>query len=271
MTAGLDDRYAAGYDDGMQEYLKFHTVERCASFLTPYLRPGMSLLDAGCGPGTITVGLAPLIAPGRISAVDASKDELEKARRALAAAGSASAHLDVADVRNLPFEDGSFDAVFSHAVIDYLPDPARAVEEFKRVLKPGGVVGLRSWAGTLFGPSNELINESLTLWERALTEFGGTPEGLGRVLGPILKNAGFEQIFTRPSYERSESRDEWKSFAQAFGAVCSTGRFMETALRKGWVDEARQAEIAEAWERFASDTSNCLAFSWVEALAFKPA
>jgi SAM-dependent methyltransferase len=270
MTAGLDDRYAAGYDDGMQEYLKFHTVERCASFFTPHLRPGMSLLDAGCGPGTITTGLAPLIAPGRITAVDASQGELEKTRRALETAGSDSAHLEVADVQNLPFADGSFDAVFSHAVIDYLPEPARAVEEFKRVLKPGGVLGLRSWAGTVFGPSNELIKESLTLWERALAESGGTPGGLGLVLGSILKNAGFDQIFTRPSYERSETLNEWKSFAQAFGAVCTSGRFMETALNNGWISRARQTEIAQAWESFVSDTSNCLGFSWVEAVAFKP-
>jgi ubiquinone/menaquinone biosynthesis C-methylase UbiE len=82
MTSEVSDRYAAGYDDGMQEYLKLHTVERCASFFAPHLRPGMSLLDAGCGPGTITIGLAVLVASGRrLVAVDGSEGEIEKTRR----------------------------------------------------------------------------------------------------------------------------------------------------------------------------------------------
>src|SRR5436190_2238814 len=161
MTSRLDDRYAAGYHAGMQEYLKLHTVERCASFFTAHLRPGMSLLDAGCGPGTITVDLARLIAPGRLVAIDASEGEVETTRRALEAAGIHAAHLQVGDVLDLPLEDCSVDAVFSHAVIDYLPEPSRAVEEFARVLKPGGVIGLRSWApATVMGPRNELIEES---------------------------------------------------------------------------------------------------------------
>ena len=62
--------YAFGYEAPVQEYLQLHTVERCAEFFTPHLRPGMSLLDAGCGPGTTTVGLAPRVAPGRLVAVD---------------------------------------------------------------------------------------------------------------------------------------------------------------------------------------------------------
>src|SRR5436189_4802860 len=103
MTSGLSDQYAAGYDDGMQEYLKLHTVERCASFFTPHLRPGMSLLDAGCGPGTITIGLAPLIAPGHLVAVDASEGEVEKTRSKLGSAGFDSAQVQLGDVLNLAF------------------------------------------------------------------------------------------------------------------------------------------------------------------------
>src|ERR1700733_14557714 len=87
MGLGVKPEYAFGYQPGVQNYLRLHTVERCASFLIPHLRPGMSLLDAGCGPGTITVGLAPIIAPGRLTAVDASADELHKTSQALDAAG----------------------------------------------------------------------------------------------------------------------------------------------------------------------------------------
>ena len=110
---------------------------REAAFFVPHLRAGMRLLDCGCGPGTITVGLAGIIAPGRLAAVDASPDEVATASAALSEAGYDNAHVEVADVQELPFEDDAFDALYSQAVIDYLVDPLVALREFRRVLRPG--------------------------------------------------------------------------------------------------------------------------------------
>ncbi|HEV3095228.1 MAG TPA: class I SAM-dependent methyltransferase [Solirubrobacteraceae bacterium] len=87
----------------------------------------MSLLDAGCGPGTITVGLAAIVAPGKLVAVDISPDEVAQTEAALRAAGHENARTEVASILELPFEDCSFDAVFSHAVLDYLVDPVAGV------------------------------------------------------------------------------------------------------------------------------------------------
>ena len=268
-----NDGYAAGYHPTMLDYLTLHTLERCASFFTPHLRAGMSLLDAGCGPGTITVGLAPLIAPGgRLTAIDVSEDEVRKTRRVLESSGYGSAHVQVADVRGLPFEDCSFDAVFSQAVLDYLPDPVPAIHEFRRVLRPGGVIGLRSLNNdyALVGPRNELVEESLALFRRAV-QAGGGDVTRGRLLGRMLSDARFERIFTQPSYLRAESPEEWQSFCRIIGTSAAGGRFAETALREGWVDEARLADIAEAWERFGADSSNFLGLAWGQALGFKPA
>jgi ubiquinone/menaquinone biosynthesis C-methylase UbiE len=50
----------------VQSYLRLHAVERCAAFLTPHLVAGMSLLDVGCGPDTITVGLAAILLRARM-------------------------------------------------------------------------------------------------------------------------------------------------------------------------------------------------------------
>lgn len=269
----MEEGYAFGYEPGAHTYLELHTAERCAGFFSPNLRPGMSLLDAGCGPGTVTVGLAPLIAPGgRLVAVDMNPDEVAITSAALAAAGFGDAVVEVANVRELPFDDGTFDALYSQAVVDYLVDPGVGVREFHRVLKPGGVIGLRSPINdlTVIGPYDELLHEGMALFRRAVASLGGSV-CRGMLLGRMLKDAGFERIFTRPSFERAQSPEEWPSFMHAFAGLLDGTRAAEIAVRNGWVDEARIAEIVAAFDHFGTDTSNCFAFPWCEALAFKPA
>ena len=56
--------YTMGYDDKFQKVLERRTAEKFAFYLLPHLKPGMKLLDFGCGPGTISVGLAKAIEPG---------------------------------------------------------------------------------------------------------------------------------------------------------------------------------------------------------------
>jgi len=120
-TAAQPSDYATGYEPGVQTYLQLHTTERCAKLLTPHLAPGMSLLDAGCGPGTITIGLAAIVAPGAVTAIDISAEEIVKTEAALRAGGYDNVHVEVASILELPFADDSFDAVHSCAVLDYGP------------------------------------------------------------------------------------------------------------------------------------------------------
>lgn len=105
------------------------------------LEPGMRVLEVGPGSGTYTVGAALRVGEqGKIVTVDIEPRMIERVRRKAQNEGVTNIEARVADVYDLPFDDGTFDAAYMIAVIGEIPDPDRAMGEFRRVLKPGGTL-----------------------------------------------------------------------------------------------------------------------------------
>jgi len=104
------------------------------------LRPGQAVLDAGCGPGTDTFDLEELVLPGgRVVGVDSSEAMIAIARQRSIARGS-QAQLMVSDVCALELPDEAFDLVRCVLLLLHVRDPAAALCEMVRVLRPGGQV-----------------------------------------------------------------------------------------------------------------------------------
>lgn len=102
-----------------------------------HLAPGMVVLDAGSGLGEVTRELAARVGPaGRAEGVDLSAELVERAREAAGAVGNVAYH--VGNLHSLPFGDDSFDAAYSERVFIHLADPATAMRELWRALRPGG-------------------------------------------------------------------------------------------------------------------------------------
>ena len=117
------------------------TAESHTAFLAPYLRPGMDLLDCGAGRGTITSGLAQLLSPGRVVGIDISEKAVERAADDYSGPDFENLTFRQADIYELPFEDETFDAAFSHACLSNLQEPSRALREMWRVLRPAACSG----------------------------------------------------------------------------------------------------------------------------------
>jgi ArsR family transcriptional regulator len=98
--------------------------------------PALTVGDLGCGTGQLSETIAPYVR--RVIAVDGSAEMLDAARRRLA--GADNVELRQGDLETLPLADGELDAAMLSLVLHYAPDPARALREVARVLRPGGRV-----------------------------------------------------------------------------------------------------------------------------------
>ena len=99
------------------------------------------MLDAGCGSGTITVGLAEHV--GAVVGVD-QKDHFAPAVEYAISSNIANVRFQAADLYALEFPDAHFDACLCHSALETLKRPAEALLELRRVMKPGAVLGVAS-------------------------------------------------------------------------------------------------------------------------------
>lgn len=115
-----------------------------AARYVPWLQipTGISWLDVGCGTGVVTEAVLRDAVPGRVVGVDHSQAYIAEAVRRV---GRERVVFDVGDAQELPYEDRIFDAIVSGLVLNFLPEPDRAVREMVRVARPGGTVSAYVW------------------------------------------------------------------------------------------------------------------------------
>jgi demethylmenaquinone methyltransferase/2-methoxy-6-polyprenyl-1,4-benzoquinol methylase/phosphoethanolamine N-methyltransferase len=123
------------------------------------LQPGESVLDVGCGTGTLTLMAAEQAGvDARVAGIDASPEMIEQARKK-GSKKKREVDFRVAPIEKLPYGDAEFDVVLSSLMLHHLPDDLKAqgLAEVRRVLKPGGrlvvldLLGFPGPIGALFG------------------------------------------------------------------------------------------------------------------------
>lgn len=205
--------YTHGYHESVLRSHRRRTAENSAGYLLPYLVPGLSVLDVGCGPGTITVDLAARVVPGSVTGVEPTDDALSLARAEAQLHRLSNISFTTSDVHKLDFPDDAFDVVHAHQVLQHVADPVRALQEMRRVCTPGGIVAARDadYSGFIWFPKLPALDRWLDLYERAARANGGEPDA-GRRLLSWARAAGFDDVTPTASvwcFATASAREWW--------------------------------------------------------------
>jgi ubiquinone/menaquinone biosynthesis C-methylase UbiE len=127
--------------------------------------PGMMVLEVGPGNGRYTLEIARRVGDtGKVITVDIEPKMIERVTQRARAEGITNLEAKVANVYDLPFDDGTFDAICMIAVISEIPEPERAMREFYRVLSPSGTL---AFSELLFDPDYPLAQTLIRQASRA--------------------------------------------------------------------------------------------------------
>ena len=238
-----------GHHESVLRSHRSRTVGNSAAYVVEHLRKDTYLLDVGCGPGTITLGLAKLLPDGKVLGID-SESSVLKVARLQANEEVSNVDFEQGDVLNLRFQDHTFDVVHAHQLIQHVTNPLQALSEMRRVTKSGGVVAVRETDFPLMTwfPESPGLQAWKTLYMKVAYANGGEPTA-GRQLHDWAHQAGFawEDITTTTStwcFSTPADRSWWSSM---WADRTLHSAFAKQAKNVGLASEDQLQQIAQAW------------------------
>lgn len=229
------------------------------------IQPGWRVLDAACGSGSFLPLLATLVGPtGRLAALDLAPDNVTVVEQRVAASAlPCPVEARAGTVLELPYADDTFDAVWFANTSQYLTDAelATALAEFRRVVRPGGLVAVKDADGTFLTILPAPLGSVLRLTEEAAR--GGRVQAAGVLRAPLLggwlRRAGLVGVWRRTTMiERSPPFDAptgrfWRG-SLAFYAAAAAEMTLPAADQEAW----ERLRDPDALDRFLADADTCL-------------
>jgi SAM-dependent methyltransferase len=246
------------------------TAELHATALLPHLKPGTSLLDCGCGYGSITLGLARAVAPGKVLGIDQDIAAIDGARELASRGGVANVRFETGDACALAVADASVDAVFAHALLQHLHDPSRAVAEMWRVLRPGGVIALSDadYGGSVIWPDTEALVLAVALMGDLHARDGRSPY-VGRALSGLLHHAGFTEIAVKTTLQVDHGDAERTATAEMWACYFETPEVTNHIVALGLATWDQLVEIPKAWRGWAQAPGAIWTRMWFDAVGWR--
>lgn len=195
------DTYGLGYGTELTSIFSNRTLEKQCAYLTPCLEKGMRVLDVGCGPGSITLGIAKKVtAEGSVVGVDIDEGQLKRGRYLAEKENISHLSFINGNVSHLPFPDSSFDITHMSGLLCQVDNLVVALDEIRRVTKPGGIIACREpiFECYIIYPDSGLFKESIRLATYAVNSLGSDFN-----LGKKLKSIFTEEYFSSTSFSLS--------------------------------------------------------------------
>lgn len=257
--ASPQDTYTHGHHDSVLRSHRWRTVGNSAAYLRDHLRSGLSLLDIGCGPGTLSVDLARHVSPGPVLAVDLVDDVLAEARDHAATVGVGGIEFRVADAYDLDVAPGSYDVVHAHQVLQHVSDPVRVLRGMRRACRSGGIVAARDadYGGFTWFPEDPVLERWRQLYQAVARSNGAEPDAGRRLLG-WARAAGFADVTPSASLWCFATRQDRGWWSDLWAERVRASAFATQALQRGLADADELDAIAAAWRRWGDSDDGWL-------------
>jgi 2-polyprenyl-3-methyl-5-hydroxy-6-metoxy-1,4-benzoquinol methylase len=259
------ETYTHGHSDAVLRSHRWRTVENSAGYLGAVLAPGMSLLDVGCGPGTITADFAQRLAPGHVVGIDSVATVIGAA---VADHQASNLTFRTADVYHLTEIGEQFDVVHAHQVLQHLADPVAALAEMRLACRPGGLVAARDavYSAMTWWPEFAGLGRWLDVYRTVARANGGEPDA-GRHLLAWAHAAGFTDVASSASvwcFALPEDRSYW---AGTWATRTTSSAVADRAIELGVASREELEECAQAWRDWAAADDGWFAVLHGEVLA----
>ena len=244
------------------------TVEEDAPLVAQHLRPGMRVVDFGCGAGSLTCGFARMTAPGDVLGVDMSADAIGRAHALAEQSGLANVRFLVADINELDLAPECFDVAHFSGVLMYLSEPLHALQLAFRSLKSGGLIAAceshraGDWAA---GPNADSVMLVARLFHDENKARGGDPLIGGR-LRALVREAGFERVVSKPGYSAAHS--DVQSVGAALRGLLSKN--LESLPSRHGITEEQCKQLIDEISIWAESEDSISAFAQCAVTGWKP-
>ncbi|KAL8936443.1 MAG: hypothetical protein Q9216_004929 [Gyalolechia sp. 2 TL-2023] len=272
MTTASTSAYIQGHSPEVIASHSARTVANSAAFLLPHLRAQFSLLDIGCGPGTITSGFCSHLPQGHVTGVDFGSSVIEHARSLHSPSEYPNLTFSTGNIlEGLSYADNTFDVVYVHQTILHLPDPVQGMKEARRVLKPGGILAMRETDTLLWYPELPGLQNYHRCLNGMVRSTGAPGLSAARGLHAWAKEAEFERGkmevgASATVYSSPEEREWWcRMHVDRLRSEAVGGKMKDLGLLGTWDVE----EMVSDFERWREDDNGWYAALQCEVIAIK--